>query len=99
MTDKEQALVAAAYRAAGEKCEAISDEYRENEGRRFPELRTLADQGASDCAEAVISLTPTDAEAKLRELMVKVAEKVSNIPRGKTYSIEDIVDEVLNGHQ
>jgi O6-methylguanine-DNA--protein-cysteine methyltransferase len=85
--DLEQALVAAAYRAAAEKCM-----FHEDDDAMDRQVKKM-------CAESIRKLTPSDAETKLRELMMQVAEKVSNIPRGKTYSIEDIVDEVLNGHQ
>ena len=48
------ALVAAAEREACAKvCEKISDEYDENEGRKYAELRTDAATGGRDCASAI----------------------------------------------
>ena len=84
MTDKEQALIAAAYRVAAEKCVSTVEEGNP--------LHIVA----IGYSKSVEGLSPADAEAKLRELMVKVAERVSNIPRGKTYSVDDIVDGVLH---
>ena len=47
-------LVAAAEREACAKvCEKISDEYDENEGRKYAELRTDAATGGRDCASAI----------------------------------------------
>ncbi len=40
-------------RVAAEICEHISDEYREREGRRYPELKTDAETGASDCESSI----------------------------------------------
>ena len=40
-------------RMAAEICEHISDEYREREGRRYPELKTDAESGASDCESSI----------------------------------------------
>lgn len=40
-------------RMAAEICEHISDEYREREGRRYPELKTDAETGASDCESSI----------------------------------------------
>ena len=48
------ALVAAAEREVCAKvCEKISDEYDENEGRKYAELRTDAATGGRDCASAI----------------------------------------------
>ena len=48
------ALVAAAEREACAKvCEKISDEYDENEGLKYAELRTDAATGGRDCASAI----------------------------------------------
>ena len=50
------ALVAAAEREECAKvCEKISDEYDENEGRKYAELRTDAATGGRDCASAIRS--------------------------------------------
>lgn len=38
---------------AADVCERISDEYREREGYRYPELKTDAEAGASDCEAAL----------------------------------------------
>ena len=40
-------------RMAAEICEHISDEYREREGCRYPELKTDAESGASDCESSI----------------------------------------------
>ena len=40
-------------RMAAEICEHISDEYREREWRRYPELKTDAESGASDCESSI----------------------------------------------
>jgi hypothetical protein len=40
-------------------CEAISDQYREREGLRYPELRTDAETGAGECAAAIEALGTT----------------------------------------
>lgn len=40
-------------RMAAEICEHISDEYREREGRRYPELKTDAESVASDCESSI----------------------------------------------
>ena len=48
------ALVAAAEREACAKvCEKTSDEYDENEGLKYAELRTDAATGGRDCASAI----------------------------------------------
>ena len=48
------ALVAAAEREACAKvCEKISDEYDEDEGLKYAELRTDAATGCGDCAAAI----------------------------------------------
>ena len=48
------ALVAAAEREACAKvCEKIYDEYDENEGLKYAELRTDAATGGRDCAAAI----------------------------------------------
>ena len=50
------ALIAAAEREACAKvCEKISDEYDENEGLKYAELRTDAATGGRDCASAIRS--------------------------------------------
>jgi hypothetical protein len=40
-------------------CEAISDQYREREGLRYPEMRTDAETGAGECAAAIEALGTT----------------------------------------
>lgn len=48
------ALVAAAEREECAKvCEAISDEYHRREGFKYPEMKTDAETGASDCEAAI----------------------------------------------
>ena len=37
-------------------CERISDEYQEREGRMYPELKTDAETGASECAGDIRAL-------------------------------------------
>jgi hypothetical protein len=87
MTDKEQALVAAAYRVAA--------------GKAFYECDRIRMTNLGDVVyEAVISLTPAAAEAKLRAMMMEVAEKafISGMdwPTTAKDNLEQIVDEVLN---
>jgi hypothetical protein len=43
-------------------CEAISDQYREREGLRYPELRTDAATGAGECAAAIEALGAKEGE-------------------------------------
>lgn len=38
---------------AAEICERISDEYHDREGAKYPELKTDAETGASDCESAI----------------------------------------------
>lgn len=48
------ALVAAAERDECAKvCESISDEYHRREGFKYPEMKTDAETGASDCEDAI----------------------------------------------
>lgn len=47
-----QAVAAERERCAS-LCEDISDEYQRREGRKYPELRTDAQEGASKCAAAI----------------------------------------------
>lgn len=48
------ALVAEREReACAQLCEDIEDEYRRNEGGKYPELKSDAQTGASDCAAAI----------------------------------------------
>jgi len=52
--DRFAALVAAKEReACAQVCEDIEDEYRRNEGGKYPELKSDAQTGASDCAAAI----------------------------------------------
>ena len=54
MFERFAALVAAAEREACAKvCEKIYDEYDENEGLKYAELRTDAATGGRDCAAAI----------------------------------------------
>lgn len=82
MTDKEQALVATAYRVAAGKAFYECDRIR---------MTYLADT----VYEAVISLTPADAEENLRELMLEAALRVASSIYTNA-EVEKIVDEVLN---
>jgi hypothetical protein len=41
---------------AEKKCEAISDEYHDREGMKYPELKTDAQTGARDCEIAIRAL-------------------------------------------
>jgi hypothetical protein len=43
-------------------CEAISDQYREREGLRYPELRSDAETGAGECAAAIEALGTKEGE-------------------------------------
>lgn len=82
MTDKEQALVATAYRVAA--------------GKAFYECDRIRMTYLGDTVyEAVISLAPADAEAKLRELMLEAALRVASSIYTNA-EVEKIVDEVLN---
>ena len=45
--------VAAERKACANVCEKISDEYDENEGLKYAELRTDAATGGRDCASAI----------------------------------------------
>lgn len=52
--EKFAALVAAKEReACRSACESIADEYQKREGRKFPELKSDAHTGASDCESAI----------------------------------------------
>jgi hypothetical protein len=65
-------------------CEAISDQYREREGLRYPELRSDAEEGAGACAAAIEALgttmingltrAETDASASCAGLSAKTQE-------------------------
>lgn len=99
--DKEQTLVAAAYRAAANKCNEIEERYKQQDGGKWPELCTAAPEAPSDCAISISKLTPTDADNHLRALMMEVAWAVlgSCILEGTENfkGAEKIVDEVLYG--
>lgn len=85
MTSQTEALVAAAYRAAAEVCEE----------------RAWGIGGpAAKCAEAIHALTPADAEAKLRELVLEAvkAARYGAMFADNVDEDEALVDEVLNGH-
>lgn len=45
--------------AARAECERIEDEYQRREGGRYPELKSDAQTGASDCEYAIRSLAAT----------------------------------------
>lgn len=49
---REQVAWEVAKRCA-EICERISDEYQRSEGRRYPEMKTDAEQGSSACMSAI----------------------------------------------
>jgi hypothetical protein len=51
--------VAAERKRCKDLCEAISDQYREREGLRYPELRSDAETGAGECAAAIEALDTT----------------------------------------
>jgi len=51
-----QAAQADAFERAAKVCEAVSDEYQQREGMRYPEMKTDAETGAEDCAEAIRAL-------------------------------------------
>jgi hypothetical protein len=86
--DKEQALVAAAYRVASIYVRDYLYEYSS----------TLDPDGLHD---DIISIIPADAEAKLRELMVKVIDEVWATVDSTFELTSDvrngIVDRVLEG--
>ena len=46
-------LVIAARAACAKVCEEISDGYMRSESRHFPEMKTDAQTGASDCEDAI----------------------------------------------
>jgi hypothetical protein len=65
----ESAIEAAIERARADErerckqvCEAISDQYREREGLRYPEMRTDAETGAGECAAAIEALGTKEGE-------------------------------------
>ena len=96
------AMVAAAYRAAGEVCEQKSKAawyaYKhfpiDSEERGNPHYQGLAD-GADECMQDIKALTTADAEKALREFWLKVAKKARYA--GAPENIEQIVDEVMKG--
>ena len=45
--------VAAERERCAKLCDDISDEYQRTEGRRYPELKSDAQEGASACADAI----------------------------------------------
>lgn len=45
--------VAAERERCAKLCEDISEEYQRREGRKYPELRTDAEEGANKCAAAI----------------------------------------------
>lgn len=45
-----------AYERAAKVCEAISDEYQSRESMRYPEMKTDAATGASDCEFSIRAL-------------------------------------------
>ena len=45
--------VAAERERCAKLCEDISDDYQRREGHRYPELRSDAESGANNCAEAI----------------------------------------------
>jgi hypothetical protein len=51
--------VAAERERCKDLCEAISNQYREREGLRYPEMRTDAETGAGECAAAIEALGTT----------------------------------------
>ncbi len=53
------AAVAEAYERCRAICEAISDEYQRREGMKYPELKSDAQTGASDCEAAIRAAAPT----------------------------------------
>ena len=50
---REAAAVAAERERCAKVCEDISDEYQRSEGRKYPELKSDAESGASKCAAAI----------------------------------------------
>jgi hypothetical protein len=54
--------VAAERKRCKDLCEAISDQYREREGLRYPEMRTDAETGAGECAAAIEALGTKEGE-------------------------------------
>ena len=51
-----QAAQADAFERAAKMCEAISDEYQRRESMRYPEMKTDAATGSSDCEFAIRAL-------------------------------------------
>jgi hypothetical protein len=41
--------------ACAKVCEDISDEYQKREGHKYPEMKTDAQSGASDCVYAILA--------------------------------------------
>lgn len=52
-----KAARAQALEEAANVCEAIADEYQRTEGRRYPELKSDAEMGASACEAAIRALS------------------------------------------
>lgn len=50
------AVEAAAIERCRAACEAIADEYQRKEGMKYPELKSDAQTGASDCEAAIRAL-------------------------------------------
>lgn len=93
MTDKEQALVAAAYRLAADMiCPVRPAKW----SRKLQPMAAAARAVSEVNRDVILSLTPTDAEAKLREIVERAVSIALGVPRGKTVLPMDIVDEVLN---
>ncbi len=97
MTDKEQALVAAAYRVAAG---AVKKEgLCENLSGAADVSYNLAIEHS---IQSIGELTPSDAETKLRALMMGVAITMMNRMYGERAWVDgplrQIVDEVLNEH-
>lgn len=52
-TDQLAAAVAAERERAARVCERIADDYNRREGLKYPELKTDAETGANECADAI----------------------------------------------
>ena len=58
--DQLAAAVAAERERAAQVCDRIADDYNRREGLKYPELKTDAETGANDCADAIRAGAPPD---------------------------------------
>lgn len=92
-SDGERAAIAVAYRLAADMiCPARPAKW----SRKLQPVAAAARAVSEVNRDVILSLTPADAEAKLREIVERAVSIALGVPRGKTVLPMDIVDEVLN---